>query len=215
MNPGELYTRLGLQPDATPPQIRRAYRRAAKTAHPDAGGSPAQWAAILEAYETLMDERRRRIYDETGEVEPGAVDNHYAALLMIITGAMDEIAAQSGQSAPPFDQIDWVGSLRALLRTKIQQIRQGIGPLGRRAEEWDAVAKRITVPAGEVNALRGLAEGKAGECRRRTGEGEQAAQKHEEALKLIENATCAPGERLTMPQVMARGLGQAYLGRMW
>lgn len=210
---GELYTRLGLQPDATPQQIRRAYRKAAKTAHPDAGGSPERWAAILEAYETLMDERRRRIYDDTGEVEPGAADNHYAARLMRIAAAMDEIAAGSAQ----LTGIDWPNRLSMLFRQRIAQMRQGIVDMGTRAREWDEIARRLTVPPGQVNVPRGLAEGKANECRRRAGEAEQGIREHEDALKLIENAGWAPGERLTMPQLMARGgqIGEQYLGRMW
>lgn len=210
----ELYTRLGVLPDATPQQIHRAYRLAAKRAHPDVGGSKEQWASILEAYETLIDPRRRRIYDDTGTIEPGAVDNHYAALLMRVATAMDEIAAHQG---PRLDRIDWVASLRDLLRAKILQIRQGIPPLGRLANEWDAVAKRTTVPEGAVNVLRGLAEGKAAECRRRSGEAESAIREHEEALALIANATCAPGEMPVFPQLGTQMFRFAQAGdeRMW
>src|SRR5262249_61766423 len=113
--------RLGVLPDATPQQIHRAYRKAAKTAHPDAGGAPEQWAAIIEAYETLKDPRRRRIYDDTGEVEPGAADNHYAARLMRIAAAMDEIAAGS----PDLMYMDWPGKLRAPFRERVAQMAQG------------------------------------------------------------------------------------------
>jgi hypothetical protein len=213
MNPGELYTRLGLQPDATPVQIRRAYRRAAKTAHPDTGGSAEQWAAILEAYETLIEPRRRRIYDDTGSVEPGAADNHYAALLMRLAAAMDEIAADNPQLA----WVDWPRMLRIHLNAKIQQDRQGILDLASRAREWDAVAQRCIVPPGAVNVLRGLAEGKAAECRRRCDEAQATIREHEEALQLIENARSAPAPQLTIPQQMAQGgqIGPMYIGRMW
>lgn len=210
---GELYVRLGVRPDATPAQIHRAYRKAAKTAHPDAGGSPEQWAAIIEAYETLKDPRRRRVYDDTGEIEPGAADNHYAARLMRIAAAMDELAGNS----PHLGSIDFPARLRLLFRERIAQMRRGIVDLGSRARDWDAVARRLTVPEGQINVLRGLAEGKAGECRRRAGEAEREIREHEDALKLIESAGWT-GERLTMPQLAAqRGqIGQPFnLGRMW
>jgi hypothetical protein len=211
---GELYARLGVQRDATPQQIHRAYRKAAKTAHPDAGGSPDQWAAIVQAYETLKDERRRRVYDDTGEIEPGAADNHYAARLMRIAAAMGEIAAQS----PRLTEIDLPNRLRMLFRQRIAQLRQGLVDMGSRARDWDEVARRLTVPPGQINVLRGLAEGEAGGCRRRASEAEQAIREHEDALKLIENAGWTPGERLTMPQLMARGgqIGQVFFGeKMW
>jgi curved DNA-binding protein CbpA len=212
----ELYTRLGLPPDATPPQIRRAYRKAAKTAHPDAGGSPEQWASIVEAYETLNDPRRRRIYDDTGTVEPGAADNHYAQRLIHLATAMDEVAAQYPQLA----HVDWADSIRRVLNTRIQQCRQGVVDMGSRAREWDAVALRCTVPQGAVNVLRGLAEGKAAECRRRAGEAQDAIRQYEETLALIANATCSSPEVPAMPsliqQMAATGqIGPRYIGRMW
>src|SRR5262249_49662840 len=137
---------------------------------------------------TLKDERRRRIYDDTGEVEPGAADNHYAARLMRIAAAMDEVAANA-----PLGTIDVPARLRVLFRQRIAQMRKGIVDLGSRAREWDEVARRLTVPEGQINVLRGLAEGKANECRRRAGEAEQGIREHEDALKLIENAGWSAG----------------------
>jgi len=55
---------LGVQTNATTMQIRSAYRDKAKRAHPDAGGDPAAFRQLLEAYQTLTDERERRSYDE-------------------------------------------------------------------------------------------------------------------------------------------------------
>lgn len=214
-----LYMRLGVLPDATPAQIRRAYRLAAKRAHPDVGGTKGEWSAILEAYETLIDDRRRRIYDETGEVEPGAVDNHYAQLLMRLTVAMDEIAVNSLQQGPPFTHIDWVGALRALFRAKIQQGRRSITEQGKLAREWEAVAKRLATPPGTLNVLRGLAEGKARDCARRAGEAESEIRQYEEVIELIATATCAPGEMPPISALLQQGvrLGRfANAGeRMW
>jgi curved DNA-binding protein CbpA len=211
--------RLGVLPDATLQQIHRAYRLAAKRAHPDVGGSREDWARILEAYETLKDDRRRRIYDETGEVEPGAVDNHYAQLLMRLTVAMDEIAANSLRQGPPFTHVDWVGSLRASFRTKMQQGRQSITEQGKLAREWDAVAKRLTTPPGTLNVLRGLAEGKARDCTRRASEAEAEIRQYEEVIELIAAATCAPGEMPSVSALLQQGvrLGRfANAGeRMW
>jgi DnaJ-domain-containing protein 1 len=44
---------LGLQPGATQTDIRKAYYKLAKTHHPDAGGKPEKFQALLEAYERL------------------------------------------------------------------------------------------------------------------------------------------------------------------
>ena len=51
--PNADYKALGLQPGATRDDIRKAYYRLAKKHHPDAGGNPEQFQALLESYERL------------------------------------------------------------------------------------------------------------------------------------------------------------------
>lgn len=61
------YRVLGIARDATAQQVKQAYRERAKTCHPDRNGSPQAdilFHAVHEAYETLRDVERRRIYDE-------------------------------------------------------------------------------------------------------------------------------------------------------
>jgi molecular chaperone DnaJ len=62
------YERLGLAADATESEIKRAYRRLAKRFHPDTGepGDAERFREIQEAYETLSDPDRRRVYDSGG-----------------------------------------------------------------------------------------------------------------------------------------------------
>jgi molecular chaperone DnaJ len=66
----DLYIVLGVQREATPADIKRAYRRLARRFHPDINPGDREAAArfrqILEAYETLIDPDRRRRYDSGG-----------------------------------------------------------------------------------------------------------------------------------------------------
>ncbi len=60
------YTLLGVPRDATPEEIQRAYRWAARRYHPDRNPSPEateQFLRIQEAYETLRDPQRKAAYD--------------------------------------------------------------------------------------------------------------------------------------------------------
>ena len=64
-----IYATLGVQPDATLDEIKRAYRRAAMKWHPDRnpGREAEAYAAfqeIREAYAILSDTEQRRVYDE-------------------------------------------------------------------------------------------------------------------------------------------------------
>ena len=66
----DFYVILGLEPGASPAEIKRAYRRLARRYHP--GINPGDRAAevlfqrISDAYETLSDPDRRRRYDAAG-----------------------------------------------------------------------------------------------------------------------------------------------------
>ncbi len=59
------YDVLGVLPDASAADIRRAYRRLARRHHPDVSPSadPVAFRSVCEAYELLSDEARRRDYD--------------------------------------------------------------------------------------------------------------------------------------------------------
>jgi hypothetical protein len=50
---------------ATDKEIKVAYRRAARKAHPDHGGDAAAFRRVTAAYETLIDPRRRSAYDRS------------------------------------------------------------------------------------------------------------------------------------------------------
>ncbi|MFP5312389.1 MAG: J domain-containing protein [Actinomycetes bacterium] len=50
---------------ATEKEIKVAYRRAARTAHPDHGGDAATFRQVTAAYETLIDPQRRKAYDRS------------------------------------------------------------------------------------------------------------------------------------------------------
>lgn len=67
----DLYKILGVARDASVEMIRRAYRKKAKNAHPDTGGSEGDWATLNFAHITLTDQRKRAHYDATGKVESG------------------------------------------------------------------------------------------------------------------------------------------------
>jgi hypothetical protein len=51
---------LGVHPDASADEVRRAWRRVARTTHPDSGGDEAAFAEALAAYQTLTDPPRGR-----------------------------------------------------------------------------------------------------------------------------------------------------------
>jgi len=59
------YEVLGIPPQASAAEVRAAYRAAARSVHPDAGGSPVAMQAVNAAWRVLGDPGRRAAYDAT------------------------------------------------------------------------------------------------------------------------------------------------------
>ena len=64
-----LYEVLGVDKSNSCNEIKKVYFKLARTHHPDKGGDPELFKEILRASEILTDERKRRIYDESGIIE--------------------------------------------------------------------------------------------------------------------------------------------------
>src|SRR5579864_7687318 len=67
----DYYSILEVSKEATPEEIKKAYRKKSLAFHPDRNpGDPkaeAKFKEVSEAYEVLSDENRKRIYDQYGE----------------------------------------------------------------------------------------------------------------------------------------------------
>ena len=62
----DYYKTLGVARTASADEIKKAFRKLARTHHPDAGGDEAKFKEINEAYEVLGDEKKRELYDQYG-----------------------------------------------------------------------------------------------------------------------------------------------------
>ena len=68
----DYYQILGVQKNASPDEIKKAYYKLAHKYHPDKGGDEKKFKEINEAYQTLSDKEKRAQYDQFGRVFEGA-----------------------------------------------------------------------------------------------------------------------------------------------
>ncbi|MGH8867603.1 MAG: molecular chaperone DnaJ [Actinomycetes bacterium] len=66
----DYYTTLGIRRDATPDEVKKAYRRLARELHPDVNPDPEtqeRFKEVTRAYEVLSDPKKRQVYDMGGD----------------------------------------------------------------------------------------------------------------------------------------------------
>jgi molecular chaperone DnaJ len=61
-----LYDTLGVPKNASPAEVKEAYRKLAREHHPDQGGDEARFKEIQGAYDVLSDPEKRKQYDQFG-----------------------------------------------------------------------------------------------------------------------------------------------------
>ena len=92
----DYYSTLGLTPDSSAEEIKKAYRKLAMQYHPDRnGGNPEgeeRLKEINEAYQILGDEKKRRRYDlqyrqpsENHVIYKGDVDNDFVTVFRMFS----------------------------------------------------------------------------------------------------------------------------------
>src|SRR5438552_3035767 len=70
----DYYQNLGIGRNASPDDVKKAYRKLARKYHPDVSkekGAEEKFKEINEAYQTLGDPEKRKAYDQLGNYRPG------------------------------------------------------------------------------------------------------------------------------------------------
>jgi curved DNA-binding protein CbpA len=135
----DLYQILGLGRAATGQDIQRAYRRKAKAAHPDTGGSVEAFSELSTAYTVLSDPHRRQRYDTTGEIVLPRADTLDASAFEVIAQKLGLIL----HAEQDLTALDLGALIEGAIREDIDQRRASIAGHRRAIERTARLRKRI------------------------------------------------------------------------
>lgn len=142
------YETLGISPQATPEEVKQAFRRCARDAHPDRdGGSVERMQAVNRANEVLGDPERRAEYDRTGiDAEAMPLEQEARNMLMQLFQAALDGATQ-----------DIVGDVRAMLKEHARRLSLAKTEKCTRRERLIKYRDKVRVKSGE-NLYQGLVD---------------------------------------------------------
>ncbi len=180
----DLYAVLGVPRDADRAAIRRAYRAKARRAHPDAGGSAEQFAQIKTADDTLIEEARRRRYDETGEAAEVPINNRRAELIGILSAGLDAALVKLSRSAMPAKHTNLARlTSEALSRQRQEWIGQR-GQFERAAQQSGELLGRFITPARD-NLMEAAVHRRVAHCQKEIATLDNRIKMADEALEML------------------------------
>lgn len=97
------YETLGVERDADEKEIRKAYLRRSKKAHPDAGGSHEEMAALTRAMDIIGDPEKRKRFDSGGDMnvpdEETLISQRFASLALELMMNVGEKSIKKANAA--------------------------------------------------------------------------------------------------------------------
>jgi len=139
------YKVLGLEKNATIEEINAAYKKAARWAHPDGGGSAEEFDEIRQAHLILLDPKKRRRFDRDGIVDNNNPDNTTATALQRITMFFVR-SVQATINAPQnlhLNQLDLIQGANSFFDLEIQNHHKQIFELETQVKQFEKALKRL------------------------------------------------------------------------
>jgi curved DNA-binding protein CbpA len=193
-----LYDVLGVDAGASADEIKAAYWRRAKNAHPDAGGSAQEFGDVKLAHAVLSDPERRARYDRAGEVEEPEPNNIEQGALGLI-GIMLEAALVSENDPIKYDL---VAVMKAVFLTQIVEVSRKLKVMRRSIERAERMRGRFRRNKPGENTIERVLEWEIAVLKRSACRSEAALKQRERAIELLSDYDFAQGH-LTRSKVPA------------
>lgn len=176
------YRELGVGRDASGDDIKRAFRRRSKHAHPDAGGSSEQFHRLSQSYHLLMSPERKAKFDATGEFDDVKPPPNMA--LHIVSELMNQVISQA--STKEVCEIDIFEKMRQHLDEQALALRGQLHDIERNRVNLERFAKKIRRKKGK-NLVREMVLHEVAQLKQKLLDGERAIRDMAAAKALLED----------------------------
>lgn len=129
MNPYEV---LGIPPNATPQQVKAAYRKLSRRWHPDQNpgkDTSAKFNEVNAAYRLLSDPERRERFDRTGVADEDAPDNSLSEALAVLSVAYTETILEGVSTGKNLRRVNLIAVMKAKIVEKLKPIRKELSDM--------------------------------------------------------------------------------------
>jgi hypothetical protein len=191
----DLYGTLGVDMDASADEIRKAYRKKAKSAHPDRSeGSEEKFSALSKALAVLSDPDRRKRYDETGDEGDNSASKREAAVAGILSQLLASAAQSMDVDRQPVDE-----AMRQALQSAISSHVEGARKCNTAIKKLEKLLTRLKLKnkAAPSVLLDKMAEEHIRTIKRQKAAAEEQIELHKTALAVV---NCYTYEVDTLPQ---------------
>lgn len=137
-----LYEILGIEPNATQKEIKKAYRDKSKETHPDKeDGDEEEFKLVSQAYEVLSNEERRAIYDDTGDTSE--VDNHSRVIDFLANQVIPAVMKVKDVS-----KIDLIGEIKGQINIEFEVLLKSELTTNQEIKRLEGANKRLQIKKG-------------------------------------------------------------------
>jgi DnaJ-class molecular chaperone len=136
-----LYEVLNVDESASPEDIKKAYRKRAKETHPDKNtGKEEEFIHVSKAYMILSDERKRKVYDETGDVLNDSEENIRSVAMKHIIELFMQVTTRAGERV---EHVDIVLEIKRALTTLEKSQNDGIAAANKKIKWLEKIRTRL------------------------------------------------------------------------